>query len=354
MSGAGLRLGQALDFNLLRADWARLARLSRRIFSTPEWAEAWWSSYARGRRSLILPMLDSDDRVVAIMPLCLEERWPLRLARFLGHGAADELGPVCHPADGPRVGDHLRERVGSPPLSVDILLFDASPEIERWDQLVGGSAIHTSSSPSATFSGTDWDDYLRSLSRNQREQVRRRERRLFREHDARYRVTTDGETLVTDLDTFFDLHRARWPSGSSLLGREPFYRDFAARALENGWLRLSFLEVGGRAVASHLDFSYAGVHFQYNSGRDSRWDEYSVGGVLRWLTMRNAFQEGVTEYRFLRGGEAYKWRIADHDRGSAIVAVPGTRLGRIAVQIARRLARSRSGRDLLLRRVPDA
>jgi CelD/BcsL family acetyltransferase involved in cellulose biosynthesis len=141
-----------------------------------------------------------------------------------------------------------------------------------------------------------------------------------RDHDVVLRQTEDPETLDADLDTLFGLHATRWQDASSFAPNAAFHRAFARDALANGWLRLAILDVDGHPAAARYDFRMGSVHLAYYSGRDTAWASESVGLVLRVLTMRRALEEGVREYRFLRGGEAYKYRFATSDAGLVTVA----------------------------------
>ena len=113
-----------------------------------------------------------------------------------------------------------------------------------------------------------------------------------------------------------DLHARRWgPTESDAFTgrRRAFHHEWAACALENGWLRLWVLEADGAAVAAWYGFRYAQTESFYQSGRDPAWGSRSVGFVLLAHTIREAANDGMREYRFLRGGEAYKDRFADGD-----------------------------------------
>lgn len=344
-----LEIGEPVGLDDLADVWSALALSSGRIFSTPEWAAAWWHTYGQGREPLVLPVVDGDGRVAAILPLYVTRRLGLRIARFIGHGAGDELGPVCAPPDHDEVSTILGRLPRSDRVSADLVLAEAIPEVERWHAVPGATVLHRTGSPTIRFEAADWDAYLATLSPNLRGQLRRRERRLLREHTAACRVTADAASLEHDLDTFFALHRARWGPASSLLGRSDFYRRFCTLALERGWLRLSFLEIDGQPAAAALDFRFGGVQFHYNSGRDPHWDEYSAGLVLRAMTLRDALTDGIAEYRFLRGDESYKARFANGDRGSMTFALAAPGRGRLALGIAAGLARSRHGRRILRR-----
>jgi CelD/BcsL family acetyltransferase involved in cellulose biosynthesis len=348
----GLEVGPSMSFAALRPDWERLAEASGNIFATWEWAETWWGLYGRRRRLALMPIRDTTGLIVGILPLFAQVRRPLRIARFVGHQGGDEMGPIAAPADRPAVARVLRLAVARSGLDADLLLAESLPAVE-WERTIKGTILRRSSNPVTALENTDWAGFLARLSRKLRREIVQGERRLRREHDVTYRVTADPERLAGDLDTFFALHRARWPTGSSLLGREPFYRRFAAAALERGWLRLAILELDGSPAATRMDFRFGGTHFAYNAGRDPRWARDSLGLLLRAMTIREGLTDGIREYRLLRGDEAYKYRLSSGDRGSLTAAIPITMRGRIAVVTAAALAGNRLGREFLGRTIPS-
>jgi CelD/BcsL family acetyltransferase involved in cellulose biosynthesis len=175
-----------------------------------------------------------------------------------------------------------------------------------------------------------WDEYLAGRSTGLRRQLGRLERRLA-DQGLRYRLTTKPDELMADLDTLFALHRARWQGSPWFVSGERFHREFAAAALERGWLRLWLMELNGTAVAAWLGYRFAGVESYYQAGRDPAWDKASVGSVLLAHTIRAAFEDEMREYRFLRGGEDYKSRFATSEVGSVVQLVRATSaLGRAA------------------------
>jgi CelD/BcsL family acetyltransferase involved in cellulose biosynthesis len=80
------------------------------------------------------------------------------------------------------------------------------------------------------------------------------------------------------------------------------------------------------------------VEWYYQAGRDPDWDDASVGSVLFVHTIREAFKDGMREYRLLRGGEGYKERFASADHGLDTIAWSQGALGRTAVAALRRAA----------------
>ncbi len=322
------------DLDLVVDDWRRLAAQSRNVFATWEWASLWWRRYGLGK-PVIAGIRRAGGERFALVPLHMWRDRPIRIARFIGHGTADELGPVCAPVDRPAAAGALRQAIAA--ANCDLLLAEHLPADESWASLLGGAVLQREGFP-LIRAAPNWEAYLASRSAHFRKKTSWQERKLMRERDLCYRLSEDPDLLGSDLDTLFTLHAARWPEGTAFLEQEQFHREFAACALELGWLRLWFLELDARPVAAWYGFRFGGIEFHFQSGRDPGTGE-SVGSVLLAHTVREALKDGVTEYRFLRGGEAYKQRFATEDPGLETIGVAGSRLGRGAL-VAGRLAAS--------------
>jgi CelD/BcsL family acetyltransferase involved in cellulose biosynthesis len=261
-----------------------------------------------------------------VLPLALRWRRPISLARFVGHGPADQQGPVCPVERMPQVFEAALSEAGW-----DVLLAERLPPGHGLD----GRVLRRESSPLIDRPEGGWEEYLASRSKNLRQQLGRKQRKLEREHELRFRLSDDAARVGEDMQTLFRLHRARWgEEGSGALSgdRAAFHLDFATLALERGWLRLWMAEADGEPVAAWYGFRFGGAESYYQSGRDPDRERSSVGLVLLAHTMRQAMDDGMREYRLLRGGETYKDRFATRDPGVETVAV-GRGLGR-AVALA--------------------
>ena len=149
------------------------------------------------------------------------------------------------------------------------------------------------------------------------------------------------------MGTLFELHDARWdePGMSSFTGRtREAHREFAALARERGWLRLWFLEIDGEPLAAWYGFRFGGTEWAYQTGRDPDAERDAVGFVLYAHTIREAMNDGMLEYRLLRGDESYKARFSDADPGLVDIALPLSARGRAALLAMR--ARPVAGRAL--------
>jgi CelD/BcsL family acetyltransferase involved in cellulose biosynthesis len=338
-----LRVEPIASLDVVHEEWSALAEAGGNVFSSWEWASIWWRHRARDRPLILHACRDAGGRLGAILPLYLASVRPVRVARFLGHGPADELGPVCAPADRPAAARALAQAAARARLG--LLFAELLPGRYPWSAELGGKVVHREASPTVSLNG--WESYLAGRSANFRQQVRRRERRLTRAHALAFRLADDPARLDDDLGLLFRLHEARWGARSPFLRWREFHARFARVALERGWLRLWFLELDGRPAAAWYGFRFGHVESYYQAGRDLARRDASVGFVLLAHTIREAARDGMREYRFLRGGEPFKSRFADADPGLETVVVTRGARGRLAGTAAAGALRSDRTRSLL-------
>lgn len=314
-----------------------LAEATDNVFATPDFHETWWKHFGAGRTPLLHGVFDDGGRLAGVLPLY---RWRPGVARFMGHGGGDELGPAAREADRVAVAEAL------PKLAPLVVCEHLRPE---WSGALGASPVIEEGSPVLPVAAfADWDAYLATRSSNFRQQVRARTKKLEQAHEVRYRLA-DEASLEADLDTLFRLHRARWQKPSTFGSREAFHRDFARVALGRGWTRLVVLELAGAPAAAWYGFRFGEVDSYYQSGRDPSLERESVGLVLLAHTIRAAFEDGRREYRFLRGDEPYKGRFTDD--GSRVVSSVA---GPLALPAASALRVTRAATRLLRRSRPTA
>jgi CelD/BcsL family acetyltransferase involved in cellulose biosynthesis len=292
---------------------------------------------------------DRASRAVGILPLYAFSISPVTIMRFVGHGPADHLGPICDERDRPALARVLRRALER--FRPDLFVGERLSSAEGWGTLVGGRVVRREGSPVLRFGDgvRTWDDYLATRSTNLRQQLRRFDRKLAAQ-GLRYRDAVDADGLEEELDTLFRLHEEHWP-GSDFAGRHSaFHREFARVALDRGWLRMWVLEEPDRPVAVWQGFRFGGVESYYQAGRVEHWDGPPLGLTLLAHSIRAALEDGVREYRFLRGSEPFKYRFATEDPGietvvrgrgavgSAAVAATAALPEAVALPLRRRLA----------------
>jgi CelD/BcsL family acetyltransferase involved in cellulose biosynthesis len=336
----GLQLRRLPGFEGERPAWSVLAEQAGNLFTTWEWQSLWWKHFGAGRPLMLWGWSAKDGALEGILPLYVATERPLRTLRFLGQSIGQRLGPVCNPEERSRAADALRAALHETP-RWDLFIGEALPAEERWAELLGGPRLRSAITPVLRGPWPDWKAFLALQTKHFRHHLKNEENRLSRGFRLGYYLADDPARLSVDLDVLFRLHAARWAGEEEhpFLAQELFHREFAALALEQGWLRLWFLELDRRPVAALYACRFGDAEWLIQAGRDPTLKRYSVGFVLLAHVLREAVGDGVTECRLLRGGQHYKLRFATDEAAVETIALARGLVGRAALIAARALPR---------------
>ena len=133
--------------------------------------------------------------------------------------------------------------------------------------------------------------------------------------ETRWRIVQDEAGVESGIEDFMSM-MAQDPDKNRFL-TEAMRRQFRASALaafRNGWLQLSFLEIGGEKAAGYLNFDYNNRLWIYNSALNYAYREYSPGWVLLGYLLQWANENKRERFDFMRGDEDYKYRFGAVDR----------------------------------------
>ncbi|MEE9325538.1 MAG: GNAT family N-acetyltransferase [Dehalococcoidia bacterium] len=303
------------EFDSLEAEWNALMpnSFSDTVFSTPLWQRIWWQELGQ-QGELLLYSFRKDGKLVGVAPMMRQNA----LLSFIGESSiCDYLDFVVSREAEEEVyralADHIESLewesfslsgipAPSPTLnripslfrdkghSVDIRVEDVCPRLEL--------------SPT-------WDDYLATLTKKDRHELRRKMRRLEKAGDACYYAVEDTQHL----DEFLSLLKTSRQDKARFMTPkvENFFRAMAQALAQAGYLRLFFLEVNGTKVSSAICFDYGGWFSIYNSGYDVAYSSLSVGLLLKAFCLKEAIAAGRRCFDFLRGAEYYKYDLGATD-----------------------------------------
>ena len=292
-------------------------------FLSHEWIRTWWDCFAGSHRSLHIVVVRAGGRILAIAPFMREQthtyRLPVRKIDLIHNDhtpRADVI--VAGPAeDAYRAIWNALLAEGS---QWDLLqlsrLARESATRRAFEQLAGEERCETGVwqgdvSPYLTLEGT-WDTYLAGLSAKFRSNLRNRLSRLTKLGEPRLEVLEDGRAIDAARADALRLEASGWKAqaGTSICSDpaiERFYVQLAERATARGWLRLLFLTVGGRRIATSYSSCYRGRLFLFKTGYDPEYATCSPFKLLTYFAIQAAYEEGLTEVDFL--GDAEPWKL---------------------------------------------
>lgn len=290
-------------------DWTRLLRASRRPtpFLSRSFLAPWAASFA-GKSALQVGRFVSGQEVRALVFLYdAGDRWEL----LGGQDVADRLDMLVEPEWEESATRSLLEWPRSKPLRMPNLAPDAC--LMRWvPRLTECSREQTDSNPVLPLPAS-FEDYLRTLSKHQRHELRRKMRRAERLGGP---LTFVLDAKAERVDDFLRLHRASHPDKHAFMDErmEIFFRTLLANWAADGMLNLALLEARGQALAAMLQVASGPVLHLYNSGFDPEHRELAPGVALLGMCLQDAIARGFEEYDLLRGTERYKYDLGGQDR----------------------------------------
>jgi CelD/BcsL family acetyltransferase involved in cellulose biosynthesis len=376
-----------VDFDAIpREAWDRLAAANPWATPFSSWAfqRAWWDAYGGTAHDQTLvvcePLTDANpnptDDPIAIVPLMHRhevEPTDAESATKIRHGdqvpnltpvpatakavffgasyhadyATILAAPEHLPAVAAAVVDHLagegmlldpghpepwdvvdlrRLRCGDPTADALAAAFGAREIQEGWTLDLEREDV----CPVVTFpEGATFEDYLGTLDKKARHEIRRKLRRAEAAGEVRL---AESPSPLDDLDDFIDLHQRRWgedglfpptPGGDA---SRVFLRRVFEESGPDGAIRLSFLTVGDRRIASGIHVRTPDTWMFYNAGIDPDAKELSPGVILAACYVRAAMEAGAKRFDFLRGDESYKyeWGSVDEPIQRLLVRRDGT------------------------------
>lgn len=292
---------------------------NRNVFLTPEWNRVWWEEFSEGKDLFVLEMCRADE-LVGIVPLYRKIEDGRKILRFVGGiDLTDYLGPICGLEDRADVADGLVSWLMATELEWDE--FDAHNMpvpfhfaeflVERVDAAGLSFKLEQEETAALLHLPSDWDGYLATLDGKERHELKRKQRRIARDHpDATVRTATP-ETLEADIRTFIDMHRGTEGLKGHFMRPEiaTFFERVARAFMDLGWLRLDLLEVGGTAIAATFAFELEDTFYLYNSAYEPDAKRLSPGLMIVANLIERCIDGGFELFDFLRGPERYKYQL---------------------------------------------
>jgi len=295
-------------------------------FSTWEWLDSWWRSFANEAELLVLALFDSS-RLVGLAPLSISNRkFPRfcspRVVQLMGDGSgdSDNLDFPVLPGFEMQLAQAILDYLEHDRRRWDICQLNTMPtnspvagclqkllRSRRWtcfEHFRTCSAVH--------LPGT-WDEYVEQLSSEDRNNLARYGRRLNKRYSTRIYRCTDEQQLPRCLEALFQLHQARWEKAGeqgsfASVARRQFYEQLSQRLLGRGWLEMWVLELNGAIAAVQFAFRYGHKVYQLQEGYDPEHASDRAGFVLRGELLKQLLSDGVRVYDFLGGELSYKAR----------------------------------------------
>jgi CelD/BcsL family acetyltransferase involved in cellulose biosynthesis len=310
-------------FDILANEWDAVLDpdSSDNFFMRLDWQRIWWKHLGQGALS-VMAIRDDDQTLRGIAPWFIVEEKHQRVMRIVGCvDVSDYIDLILAPNHEERVLTTLLDSILSNETSTwDIMhicnIPDNSPTLTLLPSLAAKRGLkseiaHEDVCPIITLTGS-YEDYLNSLDKKQRHELRRKRRRA-EDHPVEWYIVGRERDLDSEIEAFLDLMAMSTPQKRDFLeqpGHRNFFREMGRVLFRAGLLEINFLNVGGQRAATMWNFVYRDRMMLYNSGLNPLdYSGVSAGIVLLTFSIEDAAKRGYHLFDFLQGDEEYKYRM---------------------------------------------
>jgi CelD/BcsL family acetyltransferase involved in cellulose biosynthesis len=357
-------------FDALRVQWLQLWKRSEGyIFQHHDWITGWLAGI-QGRRGIKLQiaLVWDGDRLCAAMPCAVHRRSGVRVLTWAAQLFSDYCDFLLDPNDQigrvmPLLWSSLRQFGGFDLISLQQVRSDARCQPYLGQLARGSSGVHPADRTERCLRVDNlWPDgeaFFRSLNKKARNNHTRGKRILAElGGDVQFRVVEPPDSasslIVDDIIRLKQAWLRANDPNSSLLGADGIVlRTLLDHAWKSGLAKIFVLECGGNIVAGSVNFIYAGRMEAYFTAYDAAFERASPGTILIVEYLRWSFDRRFTLVDFLRGEEAFKFRMANAETVLSSFSGARTLVGQIAVYSHRWLSRRRQRQDVAESSVPS-
>jgi len=303
----------------LRAEWPALLadQRARKVFRHPRWQALWLEQFGAGREPLYVAV--REGRALVGLATLLRDGDKIS---FLGDTN------ICDYMDFLFLPGREREVVAA---ILDWLKGEDWQEVEFWGlhadsqtpslltSLAAERGLQATLEPEAVCPQLDlpanWEEYLSSLSKKNRHELRRKMRRMAAEAgEPRLEALRAPAAVEAGMGEFLRLMTLNSEKAEFMTPEmDRFFRRMAAAMAEEGLVALYRYEVEGKLVAATFAFEDEEELLLYNSGFDPAYSYLSVGLLSKAACLHSAIESGKRRFDFLRGSEPYKYDLGGQD-----------------------------------------
>ncbi len=296
----------------LTEEWDALAdRLGAPPWLYSRWLGTWWRAFGRGRLEVLAAR--HDGRLAGVVAVSSR----LGKVESLANWHSPTFGMVAE-GDAPRraLVEALLDLAGRSitirPLAAeghDVAAIELVARSRGWRTHVRGHmrspSIHLAPSLDEQLAGA-------RPGRKVVKELRRTRRRLEAEGSLELAADSDADRL----EETFRIEASGWRSerGTAIASRPQtrgFYEEVARWAAARGWLRLFFLNLGGRPIACEFALEHRGVLYDLKGGYLAELARYGPGKLMLLELISWACARGLHSIELLGGDEPYKLQWTD-------------------------------------------
>jgi CelD/BcsL family acetyltransferase involved in cellulose biosynthesis len=303
----------------LAPEWEALLTRSKEPvpFQHPTWQRVWLDEFHNDREAMILSAREGNA-LIGVAPLMRDGEQLILIGHY---SICDYMDFVVEPGrSGEALGSFIEMLDGEGWQEIELRgIRECSETLAVLPEVCAAMGLvfereEESVAPRLDVPAT-WEEYIASLPKKDRHELRRKQRRLQAAGRLELQTFTRPEEVAEHLPQLLRFMVDSRSDKASFLTEQMgrFFHQMALAMAQEGLVRLYELELDGKAVASVLCFDQGGQLYLYNSGYDPDYASLAVGLISKALCMQDAIESGKHCVDFMRGREPYKYDLGGSD-----------------------------------------
>lgn len=309
------------EFLALESQWNELSDNAEADmpFTTFDWYKSWWRNFSDNKIMRLLVVHaenDSQDLLVAVLPLMQDDQPPARKRSIWANTHTFRVGILCHSEHMEALGEitsYLRDSGDWDGLRIPYLHSTLSVHEEFKKYLNRDKLKYISTagmdSPWLEVKG-EFQERMKALSRSRRETLNRKRRKLLNKSGGTVEITVGNVPDIEQrLEHCWEISRNTWKEriGSSIASDErrmAFYNAIAQSQRE--WLVLGLLYIDGKPVAFEYNLLHKGTVYNLKLGFNEDYAKLSPGIVLRLSLLEWVHENKARKFDYMGNAADYK------------------------------------------------
>lgn len=321
------------DFNTLEKGWNDLLnRCNHTVFSQWEWISTWWKHFGIDKKLVVL-IASENEEIIGIAPLMCSNQNMFGLRRgklsFIGTPNADynDFLTIADKTENCLISflNYLQKI----PEKWNYIELNEVPETSMSIPTLNNLSKTLTLFPRCPYKPLpeSHDEFLGSLGSNFRHCLKRYTKKTEKQFHMDFVDYSEVQSCKDGMNILYELHQKRWtsqglPGAFADMSFRDFHIDVAKVFAQNRQLGLYVLKLDGVPVAAIYGFKGQRKFYQYLSGFDPDYYNYGVGNQINLYAIDKCIENGLVEFDFMRGGEAYKDRWKTLSRWNRVAIIP--------------------------------
>jgi CelD/BcsL family acetyltransferase involved in cellulose biosynthesis len=309
-------LSSVEEIEAQRSDWDHLVDdgYAGNPFLLMDWHVNWLKVFAPEISKICYVRIENEQEILAYFPLVVRKGKfhgiPVRFLGYAGNSYCPVNCPLLRRQAVAWATNHLVSKV-MPKLGWDVFFGRDLPEEDvglfALESVLQQSGYRTNRERWETNlvcenPGPDWETFLRGRKAPLRRNIGTKERRLSARGEVKLRLV-GKDTSAADIALYQQVYARSWKQPEHPLFH-PRMMEIGARA---GWLRLGFLTLNGRPIATQIWLFRGRRGYALRQAYDQEFKDLSPGINLTTHMIRHLLEvEKMNFFDYLKGDEAYK------------------------------------------------